>query len=90
MWKQVCEAWYSVATNVLETLYNSMPRRIADIIKQKNVQRNTDLTMSMYKFVYVFSFIGMHLQYVAVFSLECILYLYIYKCCLMISRNKMA
>ena len=32
-WKQVCEAWYSVALNVLEELYNSMRRRIADLIE---------------------------------------------------------
>ena len=34
MWKRVCEALYSVALHVLEELYNSMPRRIADLIKQ--------------------------------------------------------
>ena len=33
MWKQVCEAWYSVALNVLKELYNAMP--IADLIKAK-------------------------------------------------------
>ena len=33
MRKRVCEAWYSVAPNVLEELYNSMPRRIADLIE---------------------------------------------------------
>ena len=27
MWKRVCEAWYSVAPNVLEELDNSMPKR---------------------------------------------------------------
>ena len=35
MWKQVCEAWYSEALNVLEELYNSMPRRIADLIESR-------------------------------------------------------
>ena len=35
MWKPVCEAWYSVAPNVLEELNNSMPRRITDLIKAK-------------------------------------------------------
>ena len=30
---RVCEAWYSVALNVLEELHNSMPRRIADLIE---------------------------------------------------------
>ena len=34
-WKQVCELWYSVATNVLKELNNSMPRRITDLIKAK-------------------------------------------------------
>ena len=37
MWKRVCEAWYSVAPNVLEELNNSIPRRIADLIKQMEV-----------------------------------------------------
>ena len=35
MWKQVCEAWNSVALNFLEELYNTMPSRIADLIKAK-------------------------------------------------------
>ena len=35
MWRPVCEAWYSVATNVLEELNNPMPRRIKDFIKAK-------------------------------------------------------
>ena len=35
MWKLVCEAWYSVAPNVLEELNNSMPTRITDLIKAK-------------------------------------------------------
>ena len=35
MWKHVCEAWYSVAPNVLEELNNSMPRRIIDHMKAK-------------------------------------------------------
>ena len=33
MVKRVCEAWYSVALNVLEELYSSMPRNIADLIE---------------------------------------------------------
>ena len=33
--KPVCEAWYSVAPNVLKELDNSMPRRITDLIKAK-------------------------------------------------------
>ena len=39
MWKRVCEAQYSVAPDVLEELNNTMPRRIADLIKQMEVQR---------------------------------------------------
>ena len=39
MWKRVCEACYSVAQNVLDDFNNSMPRRIADLIKQREVQR---------------------------------------------------
>ena len=39
LWKQVCEAWYSVELNVLEELYISMPRRIADLI-----EANEDVT----------------------------------------------
>ena len=35
MWKPVCEAWYSVAPNVLKELDDSMPRRITDLIKAK-------------------------------------------------------
>ena len=31
MSKRVCEAWYSVALIILEDLYNSMRRRIADL-----------------------------------------------------------
>ena len=32
MRKQECEARYSVASNILEELYNSMPRTVADLI----------------------------------------------------------
>ena len=39
MWKQVCEAWSSLAPNVLEELNNSMPRRTTDLVKQMEVQR---------------------------------------------------
>ena len=34
MLKRVCESWYSEALNILEALYNSMPRRIAGLIKE--------------------------------------------------------
>ena len=33
MWKRVCEVWYSVALALQGELYNSMQRRIADLIK---------------------------------------------------------
>ena len=45
MWKPVCEAWYSVAPNVLEKLNNSMPWRITDFINAKGDKRNTDFMM---------------------------------------------
>ena len=35
MWKPVCKAWYSVATNAQEVLNNSMPKRVTDLIKAK-------------------------------------------------------
>ena len=35
MVEQVCDALYRVAPNILEELFNSMPRIIADIIKAK-------------------------------------------------------
>ena len=35
MWKQECEAWYSVAPNVQEDIFNSKPKRIAGVIKAK-------------------------------------------------------
>ena len=87
MWKQVCEAWYSVAPNVLEELYNSMPRRIADVIKAKECAMKycfircwrTSLLMYFlyWNAVCCCVFIGMH-------------FIFIYKCCLMIYRNKIA
>ena len=39
IWERVCKASYNVTPNVLEELYNSMPRRIADLIKQREMQR---------------------------------------------------
>ena len=33
MLERVCDSWYGVAPNVLEELYYSMPRKIADLIK---------------------------------------------------------
>ena len=55
MWKRVCGAWFSVALNVQEELYNAMPRQIADLIKAKR-----DATI-YYDVAYT----------VIVFSLEC-------------------
>ena len=40
VWDRVCDAWYSVAPNVIEELYNSMPRRIADLYKAKGDATN--------------------------------------------------
>ena len=31
IWKRVSEVWYSEALKVMEELYNSMPRKIADL-----------------------------------------------------------
>ena len=39
MWKRVFEVCYSVALNALDDFNNSTPRRIADLIKQREVQR---------------------------------------------------
>ena len=75
MLKWVCEAWYSEAPNILEELYNSMPRRIADLIKAKGGARKYwfyDVGVQVCCFI----FIGMYLKYDALFSLECIWYLY--------------
>ena len=35
MWDRVCDALYSVAPTVLEELYNSMARRIADLYSKR-------------------------------------------------------
>ena len=40
MSKRVCEAWKSVAPNVLEELTNLMSRNIADLIKAKGWAMN--------------------------------------------------
>ena len=40
MWKPVCEAQNSVAPNVLKEFYNSMPKRITDLIKAKGDTKN--------------------------------------------------
>ena len=64
---------YSVAPNILEELYNSMPRSIADLIEAKRgatKYRLYDLGVQVCCCV----FIGMYLKYDVVFSLECICY----------------
>ena len=38
MWKRVFDTCYSVALNVLDDFNNSLSRRIADLIKQRDVQ----------------------------------------------------
>ena len=55
MWDRVCDAWYSVAPNVLEELNNSMPRRIANLYKAKKKQQITEFIMQAYKHAVVFS-----------------------------------
>ena len=40
LWKRVFKAWNSVAPEVLEEPYNSMRRRIADLIKAKGGAMN--------------------------------------------------
>ena len=57
MWKRVCEALYSVALNVLEEMYKSMPRKIADLIKQGGGggEKSTDFMMEAYRYIVMFS-----------------------------------
>ena len=74
MWKWVKEAWYSVAPNFLEELYNSMPRRIADIMIANGAATKYWL-YDVGQQVYCCVFIGMYLKYDVVFSLESIWYL---------------
>ena len=80
MWKRVYEAWKSVAPNVMEELYNSMSRGIADLIKAKGSATNYWLYDVGHRNVFKLccrGFIGM-------------IFIFIYNCCLMIYRNKMA
>ena len=51
---------YSVASNDLEGLYNSMPKRIADLIKAKGDATKYWRTMLL-------CFIGIYLKYVVEF-----------------------
>ena len=62
MWKRVCDAWYSVAPNILEKLNNSMPRTIADFIKQMEMQRILTLIYDVGVQVCSCVFNGMHLS----------------------------
>ena len=65
MWKPVCEAWYSVAPNVLEEINNSMPRRITDLVKAKADTKKYRLYDVGVQCCYVF--IRMYLKFVGVF-----------------------
>ena len=42
MWKPVCEAWFSVAPNVMEEFNISMQGELQILLKQREIQRNTD------------------------------------------------
>ena len=75
MWKRVCEAWYRVAPNILEELYNLITRRIADFYKRKG-RRNEILTLRCKRTRMLLRFHWNALKYVVVFLLECIRYLY--------------
>ena len=80
MWKPVCEAWYSVTSNVVEELNNSMQRRITDLIKEKGGTKKYRLYVGVHCCCV---FIGMYLKYVVVFFIGIYLIL-IYNCCLII------
>ena len=92
MWKRVCEAWYSVAPNILEEFYNSMPRRIADLNKDKvGATKFCLYDVGEQECCYVF--IGMYLRMLLCFqwnvfdiNIQCCLII----CLDMIYRNKMA
>ena len=68
IWKRVCEAWYSVASNILEELYNPIPRRIADLNKKGIL--NEILTLLCRRTRMLWNFHWHVLKYVVVFSLE--------------------
>ena len=70
IWKRICETWYSVAPNALEKLYNSMPRRISDLIKQMGCSEIRTLLCRRTGMVLCFHW--NEFKYVLVFSLECI------------------
>ena len=56
IWKRVCELWHSVAPNVLEALNNSMPRRLADLMKEnRGATKYRAFLMKAYKNVVEFS-----------------------------------
>ena len=91
MLKGVCEAWYCVASNVMDELYNAMLRRTAYLINAKG-----DLTIYWLYDVGLHCycvFIEMYLKYDVVLSLECIWYLFTndaWLCVDMIYRNTKA
>ena len=45
MWKLVCKAWYSVALNVLENFTIQCQGELLILLKQMEMQRNTDFMM---------------------------------------------
>ena len=58
MWQPVCKAWYSVAMNVLENFTIQCQGELQILLKQMEMQRNTDFMIWAYN--------------VVVLSLECI------------------
>ena len=78
--ERVCKAWYSVPPNIIEELYNSLPRRNADLIKAKGAETKYWLydigvqccvfSLECFK-VCCCVLVGMHLKF-------------IFKCCLII------
>ena len=58
MWVPVGETWYSLALNVLEELNIQCQGELQILLKQREMQKNTDIMMEAFN--------------VVVFSLECI------------------
>ena len=65
----VCESWHSVAPNFLEALYDSMPRRIPDFIKDKRgATKYHAFMMKVYKNVVEFSLESIRYEYTMLFD----------------------
>ena len=45
MWRRVCEAWYSVALNVLRNLTMQCQGELHILLKQREMQRYADFMM---------------------------------------------